>query len=66
MKQLKVRLEKGSYSTTIVIGGWATYPVRGPFHYHRAIKMCDECQLKAAIILAKERIKDDSNIEIFN
>lgn len=50
------------YSTEIIVGGWATYHVYGPFHRHRASLILEDCRLKALEMLQDEKIEDETNV----
>jgi hypothetical protein len=51
------------YSTEIIVGGWATYHVYGPFHRYRASLIVEDCRLRALEIIAEEKIEDKTNVE---
>ena len=58
-------LIKMFYKTEIVINGWATFRVYGPFHYHRAKNLVNACELKFLEVIQDEKIKDTRNV-IYN
>lgn len=55
-------INSGFYRSEIVVDGWATFSVYGPFHRHRAIKFAEICELKAKQVIFDEEIKDKTNV----